>query len=69
MTTRTEAGPITSSEEDAIFLARLMVLIYLVGIIDREPPPKSLAALWSKGHDGLNWQLFLPLAKDILKSK
>lgn len=69
MSTRIESGPITSSEDDAAFLARIFVLIYLVGIIDREPPPKSLSALWSRGHDGLNWQLFLPLAKDILKNK
>jgi hypothetical protein len=46
-------------------LASALVLIYQVAKRDAGVP-QTTQDLWKHGHDGLNWQLFVPLARDLL---
>ena len=56
------------SEEGKIALiARMLVVAYSLGHIRKVVEiPTTVVTMMSKGHDGLNWEVFVPLAKDIL---
>jgi hypothetical protein len=58
-----------SEEGKAALIARMLVVSYSLGNSNNvKPIPTTLDGMMSHGHDGLNWQKFLPLAKDILKT-
>lgn len=53
-------------------LARMLVVAYWLGWKhgskgNSDPIPTTLNDMMGKGHDGLDWQKFVPLAKDILE--
>lgn len=56
-------------ENDETMIARMLVVAYLLGAKGAVTAdiPETISAMMAKGHDGLNWQAFLPLAEDILK--
>jgi hypothetical protein len=56
-----------TAEEKATLLARMLVVAYWLGYGKRTDIPTTVGEMMGKGHDGLNWQQFLPLARDILK--
>lgn len=57
-----------AEEPKAVLLARLFVVAYNLGYMRKgDGIPTNISDMMSKGHDGLNWQLFLPLAQDFLK--
>ena len=60
-------------EAKVTMLARMLVVAYWLGWKDRPggyslPVPLTLSEMMGKGHDGLDWQQFVPLAEDILKT-
>jgi hypothetical protein len=56
-----------TTEEKTVLLARMLVVAYLLGDQNETEIPDSVSAMMHKGHDGLNWQAFMPLAKDIME--
>jgi len=57
----------TTPEGKATLLARMLVVAYWIGSQNKENIPTTVDEMMGRGHDGLNWQKFLPLAQDILK--
>lgn len=56
-------------EPDQVLLARMLVVAYLLGTRKASPKdiPQTTDEMMSKGHDGLDWEAFMPLSADILK--
>lgn len=48
-------------------IARMLVVAYWLGNQKRGEIPANVSDMGAKGHDGLNWQLFMPLAEDLFK--
>ncbi len=53
-------------DKEVVALARALVVAYWLGHKVEAAIPQTMDAMISKGHDGLNWQMFVPLAKDVL---
>jgi len=53
-------------DKEVVALARALVVAYWLGHKVEAAIPQTMDAMISKGHDGLNWQKFVPLAKDVL---
>lgn len=56
----TETGKVT-------LLARMLVVAYLLGTkrVASNDIPKTVDDMMGKGHDGLDWEAFMPLAMSI----
>lgn len=46
-------------------IARMLAVAYLLGERDQHMMPHTIDEMMVLGHDGLNWQVFMPLAMDI----
>lgn len=53
-------------DEEVIALARALVVAYWLGHKGEQSIPQTMDTMISKGHDGLNWQKFIPLAKNVI---
>lgn len=50
-----------------VLVARMLVVSFMLGNDNNHLTiPTTVNEMMSKGHDGLNWQKFLPLARNIL---
>ena len=47
-------------------VASLFAVAYWLGHQRKTDIPSTVDATMGLGHDGLNWQLFVPLAEDLL---
>ena len=50
-------------------IARMLVVAYLLGTkkTSADTIPKTVGDMMNQGHDGLNWEAFVPLARGILE--